>query len=213
MNIHKQKTKNTNFLHLEFPSNRLGVFTELLISGVYIETHLIGKSLYEFLKSELSLDDEFINNKINTIFLNNMPIDDLFSATIEHDAKIALSSSMPGLVGAILRKGSPYAMMREDITYKKVKQKNLKKGFIFLKLFNLLINEIGKKVMEKGIFLKTSILADYLMKKQILKYSSAILLNSRSTDPEEALKIINTTSPDDFIAFSVHFIPELSLKF
>lgn len=175
------------------------------MSGVYIETCNIGKGIYDFLFFELELDNDFIENKIGTIFMDGMPVDDLFSTKIKHNSRIALSSAMPGLVGAILRRGSPYAIMRENITYKCTQEDCSTNGFVSLKLFNLLIDEIGRKILQKGVFLLASVIRDYILKKELFNYTNSIILNDRQIALKDVLSVLKNIPDSELIAFSLLF--------
>lgn len=205
-NLHSSSLNIKTHLHLNLPISHFNLFSELFMSGVFIKTNLIGESVYDFLLYELELDNDFINNRIGTIFINGMPVDDLFSSKLVNESHIALSSAMPGLVGAILRRGSPYAVMREDITFKCTQKDYTTYGFILLKLFNLLINDIGKKILQKGIFLEPSIATDYLSKKGLLASSSSIILNELKTTPNKVLSTIKNVSNNELVAISTTFL-------
>lgn len=204
--LHSHFLNIKNHLHLDISLNQFNLFTELLMSGVYVKTCFIGKSIYDFLFYELQLDDDFINNRIGTIFLDGMPIDDLFSTKLKRDSRIALSSAMPGLVGAIMRLGSPYASMRQDITYKGTYKENSDCGYIFLKLFNLLINVIGGKILKMGVFIEPLEIIDYLVKKDLLNFSENINLNKQKTTPDKVLSVIKKASNGELVALSVEFL-------
>ena len=64
---------------------------------------------------------------------------------------------MPGLVGATLRTGSYLAAMRGSVTYVNDHlASGMEAGVIKLKLFNLLLDEIGPRILQHGIVLNSS---------------------------------------------------------
>jgi hypothetical protein len=78
---------------------------------------LIGAAMSTFLKDRMGLSAQYIEERISTIFLNGKPVDNLETAIIEKGSTLALSSAMPGLVGATLRRKGFYASLRSAITY------------------------------------------------------------------------------------------------
>ena len=59
---------------------------------------------------------------------------------------------MPGLVGATLRRGSYYAAMRSEISAAETEGAvEMKEGTVTLKLFNLLIGQLGPLFLASGI--------------------------------------------------------------
>ena len=65
----------------------------------------------------LGLSPEYVDKRIQTLFLNGKAIDNPDTALLKEDSTLALSAAMPGLLGATLRKGSYYARMRNEISY------------------------------------------------------------------------------------------------
>ena len=80
---------------------------------------LVGQSIEDFLFRQLSLQKEFVEKKVSTVFLDGQCVDDITSATLNDASIVALSSALPGLVGATLRRGGFYACLRDSITYRK----------------------------------------------------------------------------------------------
>jgi hypothetical protein len=71
---------------------------------------------------------------------------------------------MPGLVGATFRKSGCLAAFRGSITYQNEEdaQAACRDGSITLKLFNLLVSEIGPSFLERGIWVDGSDLYECL---------------------------------------------------
>jgi hypothetical protein len=126
-------------------------FHELLQKGIMVRAP-IGSTLQSFLCESLGLDPQYVESRIQTIFLNGKAVDDPASAVIRDHAVIALSAAMPGLLGATLRKGGRYAKMRSEISHMNQSAVSPHEGKVLLKLFNLLPSEIGPLVLEKGVW-------------------------------------------------------------
>ena len=93
-----------------------------------------------------------MDGRISTIFIDSKPVDDLNTAVIEDGATLALSCAMPGLVGAVMRRGGLLSSFRSGISYSHtVKKDTLRPGCIRVKLFNMLIKELGPVFLKAGI--------------------------------------------------------------
>jgi hypothetical protein len=122
-----------------------------------------GRSVRKFLCEELGLNPEYVSEKIQTVFLDGRPVDDLEGATVKNGSRLTLSSAMPGLVGVTLKRGSILASFRKTITY--VEESGTLKesmGSIYMKLFNLVMKEMGPLFLERGIYVQSSILLDFI---------------------------------------------------
>ncbi len=125
-----------------------------LQGGFYIEAKE-GISLISFLTDNCRLSDKYISNKIKTIFHNGNPVDDLKTARLRNGSVIALSGAMPGLVGAMMRIGSPYAAMRESITEKGGSiAETGRKIEVMLKLFNVVLKDLAGKFISRGVIME-----------------------------------------------------------
>jgi hypothetical protein len=131
----------------------LGRFSALLQDGVTVPA-LTGTSVAAFLTGELGVPPEQVAARISTVFLDGAVVDSLEGATLREGSVLALSAAMPGLVGATLRRGGFYASMRAGITCSDdAPAQAPTAGTIRLKLFNLLIAELGPAVLAHGILI------------------------------------------------------------
>ena len=150
------------------------VFHDLFQGGVRVKAR-IGATIHSFLCDVLGLDPQYVEDRIQTVFLNGKAVDDPRSAVIPDHAAIALSAAMPGLLGATLRKGSFYAAMRSEISH--VGQSNVSphEGKVLLKLFNLLPAEIGSFLLDRGVWLKGDTLKKFLDKRLLRLKEGCVL--------------------------------------
>jgi hypothetical protein len=138
-------------------------FLQLLQKGVKVKAR-VGSTVRSFLCDDLGLSPEYVDKRIQTLFLNGKAIDNPDTAFLKEDSVLALSAAMPGLLGATLRKGSYYARMRNEISHQEQSQgMTVHEGFILLKLFNLLPAEIGPAVLGRGLWMKGEELNHFLM--------------------------------------------------
>jgi hypothetical protein len=138
-------------LHLTVDAPTIRVFSLLFQHGVMINAQ-VNCSIRTMLCQQLGLSDQYVEDRIKTIFLDGRPVDDIDSAIIRDGSALALSAAMPGLVGAILRRGGHLAPLRSQIAHREEKKVASRRvGTIVLKLFNLLIDELGPSLLERGV--------------------------------------------------------------
>ena len=138
------------------------IFFQLLGHGFKVNVQT-GCSIKELLCNQLGIDEDYLSARIQTIFLNARVVDDVKSAIVTEGSVLALSGAMPGLVGAILRSGGYYAAMRGQISHEKNKPTSrLKKGKVTLKLWNLVVKELGPAFLQNGILLNGEALQEFI---------------------------------------------------
>lgn len=136
--------------------NMVSCFFPVFQQGITVEAET-GCSVKELLCGQLGIDPTYVEERISTIFLNGKPVDDCDTAVCGDGAVLALSAAMPGLVGAILRKGGFYTAMRSAITYRTQGADSVRaNGRIRLKLFNSIMGEAGPLVLRRGIIIPRS---------------------------------------------------------
>jgi hypothetical protein len=134
------------------PENALPAFRPLLQQGfgVSIET---GASLEDLLCRQWGIDRDYVMGRISTLFLDGKPVDDLPASIVDDGATLALSGAMPGLIGATMRRGGVLAAFRSGISYTPRDPAGANRdGRITVKLFNLLIDELGPRFLTRGIW-------------------------------------------------------------
>ncbi len=163
MNANSLKTNDDACHHLCFVMNEadLAGFFLLLQRGFTIKAR-VGCSVATFLREQLGVGPDTLD-KIQSIFLNSSPVDDLETAMITDGARLALSAAMPGLVGATMRRGGAYASFRSAITYHETAAQCVSgDGHVRIILFNLLMDELGPGFLKKGFFVSSKDLSDFL---------------------------------------------------
>jgi len=142
------------------PEDALPSFRPLFQQGVGVSIQT-GGSLEDLLCSQWQIDPDYVMNRISTLFLDGKPVDDLPSSIVQDGATLALSGAMPGLIGATMRRGGVLASFRSGITYcPTTDTHNRGNGRITLKLFNLLIDELGPGFLARGIWVPRRRLAE-----------------------------------------------------
>jgi len=168
-------------------SKNVGIFFELLSSGIMIEIQS-GWSIRHFLCNQLGIDPAYIEKQVQTIFLNGRAIDDIDGAVVSDGSVLALSAAMPGLAGAIFRKGGKLSSMRSDVTSASINQeKPLQQGTVVLKLFNQVAADQGKLFLKNGICVSGSVFQGFAEshRGRLKKISLSIEIDGEKYLPEE----------------------------
>jgi hypothetical protein len=151
----------------------------------------VGQSIEDFLFRQLSLEMDFVKKKISTIFLDGQCVDDITSATLNDASVVALSSALPGLVGATLRRDGFYACLRDSITYRTEGVAiEARQGTITVKLFNLLMDELGPVFLMKGIIMGRSAFVSLFQtrKKDFWKEIRDVYVGGKSIAPDKLME-------------------------
>jgi len=148
---------------LTLEAERLHGFFPLLQQGFMVRAR-VGCSIKTVLCEQFGLSPEYLEDRIKTIFLDGKPVDNVDSAIVKDGSTLALSAAMPGLVGAALRRGGSLALLRRQITHPEEKRAvSLREGTVVLKLFNLLLSELGPRFLKEGICLRRDDLKRFFM--------------------------------------------------
>jgi hypothetical protein len=133
------------------PAGRISCFFPLLQKGFAIDVSL-GRPIRSLLRDELGLPDEYINTRIQTVFLDGKPVDDIDTAPVRAGSTLALAPAMPGLMGAMLRRGGHLAVMRSGITHRdNTVTQGSGEGRIIVKLFGMALQELGPQLLARGV--------------------------------------------------------------
>ena len=104
-------------LQLTLRAEGIPLFLTLLQKGFMMDVK-VGCSLRSLLVDQLGIAAEYVEGRIQTIFVDGKPVDDLDRTAIRDGSTLALSSALPGLLGATLRRGGYYAAMRSQSTHR-----------------------------------------------------------------------------------------------
>ena len=158
--------ENSSFSHCAFvlEERLIARFFLLLQQGVKIRRR-VGCTVLAFLREELGAGPETIE-KIQSIMLDGKPVDDIGSALVHDGSVLALSAAMPGLVGATLRRGGAYSSLRSVITYHETGEAcKPGEGWVSIKLFNLMMAELGPGLLRQGVLVRSHDLAGLLAER------------------------------------------------
>jgi len=136
-------------------------YFSLIQSGFTVEA-VIGVSIESFLCHQMGLSDDYVEERIQTLFLDSKPVDDATTVLIEDGSRLALSAAMPGVAGALFRKGGKYSAMRGSISYKSQGgAKDEETGWVTIKLFNLILKELGSFFFSRGVWIDGRAVQDF----------------------------------------------------
>lgn len=137
-------------------------FTPLFSRGVKVSACL-ACSLKDLMCGQIGLTEDYLENRVQTVFLNGHPVDDVNRSTVGEGATIALSAAMPGLAGAVLRKGGVLATLRKNITHRnEASARETREGRVIVKLFNMTTREVGPLLLARGIWIDGGELGEIL---------------------------------------------------
>ena len=140
-------------LRLVVSADFIPSFYPLLGKGFQVCTEL-GLSIKEFLCRQIGLSPDYVENSIQTLFLDGKAVDTPDSAIIRDGSVLALSGAMPGLAGATLRRGGFYGGMRGEISHGGETFHTIcGEGYLTVKLFNLILKQTGAKFLKNGILI------------------------------------------------------------
>lgn len=171
-------------LELTMAASQISEFYQLLQRGVVVPCRT-GCPLGELLSDQWGIAADYVTERVTTVFLDHRAIDDVSTAMVRAGATIALSGAMPGLVGATMRRGGYYAAMRGAMTHQQdVGDGDNQEAWVRLKLFNLLLPELGPAFLRRGMRMNGTELADFLRSKPdgFWQGCSAIVWNGLTVD-------------------------------
>lgn len=151
-------------ISLRVQPESLHLFTTLLQSGIELKTST-ATELGTFLCQLPGFTLEYITSKVETIFLDGFPVDDLTQPFTGENAVLALSAAMPGLAGAIFRRNSIHSTLRTQTKSPAHVETSQKNTTVTLKLFNSIAKERGETLLATGITLKASKVLSFLKRR------------------------------------------------
>lgn len=155
-------------LKLVVESESLSLFTSILQYGMEVVT-LANTPLGKFLVSCPGISEEYLADSVQTIFLNGTAVDDLHIPLAGEHPLVALSAAMPGLAGAIFRKGGLHASLRTATKGEKAAMPLAQGALtVTLKLFNAIARDKGELILGLGAVMSSAVVASFLEKREEL---------------------------------------------
>lgn len=147
-----------------------------------------GTSVKHFLHRFLTADESYIENSIQTVFMDCRAVDDMENTIILGPCTIAVSAAMPGVFGAAFRKKGLYRGLRCGYTEtagSREKEDADKPAVVTLKLFNKVAEELGGPVLARGIYINAQDFAKFWEQHQevIEKGCSRAIVDGKAAEP------------------------------
>ncbi|MFZ3045276.1 MAG: hypothetical protein WA151_05130 [Desulfatirhabdiaceae bacterium] len=150
MTDHSQSQFRTVSIHPDLAARLSSLFQR----GFRVHAR-VGCSVTEFLCHQIGIQPDYLQNRIQTIFLDGKAIDAPERSVITNGSTLALSAAMPGLAGATFRKGGKYAALRAGITDTASEiEAHIETGLVTVRLFNFIAAELGPLFLKQGIVIR-----------------------------------------------------------
>lgn len=163
-------------LDVRTPADSILPYTTLLQTGILVESKPL-PTVGEFLCSLPGFTSQYIHERIETIFLNGLPVDDLETIIVGSAPILAISAAMPGLAGAIFRKNGFHAALRTSINNDSSDEAQSSEHLmILLKFFNMIVSERGETILHDGCLMKCNSVLRFMNYRSQL-FSDAVSLN------------------------------------
>ncbi len=200
----KQTTISANSLpvtlHLD-PAKGTGRWITTLLQRGFLVPIAREISLTELLVALPGFSREFLEEKVQTIFLNGLAEDDIHKHLQPGDT-LALSAAMPGLAGAIFRRGGQHASLRTTKTRQKQWSSADTSGYITLKLFNLIAVETGPELLQQGIIIREKILTRFLTRQEV-RFAKTVQKITVAGKTVPVAELLNHIAASDIIVLTV----------
>lgn len=163
----------------------------VLQSGFVVTGHE-GDTIYSFLMTLPGFTEDYIANQIQTVFFNGDALDDLEIQLAGKTATIALGSAMPGLAGAIMKKGSICGALRKPRAVLGVERSGQPVA-VRVKLFNTVARELGPRLLSAGLVIDCKDLVLFLeLRPRLLSGLKNIRFMGTAIGPEELFTKLST---------------------
>jgi len=173
-------------LQMSMQSTFVQRLVTVLQSGFFCSA-VQGETIFAFLRSLPGFTVDYIENRLQTVFLNGDSVDDMGLAFSEDEAILALSAAMPGLAGSLFRKGSPLTILRKTAVQKQYASSESPVA-VQVKLFNVIAVEKGRTLLASGVLLNCEDLLSFLrLRPTLVSGMCDTLLDNRPISPQEIL--------------------------
>lgn len=189
-----KKHNNTSAFLLSVEPAALDNFTTLLQAGFFLQVRQ-GETIGGLLTALPGFTMEYIRQRVQTIFLNGFPADDIEQQIFGTDAVLAISAAMPGLAGAIFRKGGVHASLRT--TAEREVETSIPDApvTIRLKLFNIIARERGEEILADACLIEAATLKKFLAyRPPLLAAIRKVEINMQTGDTQDLINSLDNES-------------------
>ena len=190
----KCKTCSIPDISLRVSADSLNSFTTLLQSGFFVSITQ-GESIGGLLASLPGFSEEYIKSRVQTIFMDGLPADNLKQQFSTTETVLAISAAMPGLAGAIFRKDGIHASLRTATAKESCPIADDQKLSVRLKLFNIIAIERGAAILAQGCLMQSISLQKFLDYRPPLDAAiQKININGKETERKTLRQILETNN-------------------
>lgn len=181
-------------LELVIPLGTIKKYTTLLQAGIFVES-ISTTTIFDFLSSLPGFTSQYIRERIETIFLNGQPVDDLEAQIGGPAPVLAVSAAMPGLAGAIFRKNSFHAPLRTSAATSSATSPTCsEKAMVMVKFFNVIAVERGETILLNGCLVKSDSILKFIgYRPQLFSAVLSISCDDTSLSPDDVENIFQTS--------------------
>jgi len=143
--------------------SRLSLIRLVFGYGIQFETPA-GTRVSDFLQQALCTDADYIENRIQTLFMDGRAVDDPESEEIHNPCTLAVSAAMPGVFGAAFRKQGTYSGLRQHCSEIRQNKNKVQQGRIVavtVKCFNQVAADLGNQLLETGVVMEIKDFLDF----------------------------------------------------
>lgn len=178
-------------LRFEIGQDETQLFTLLFQYGVHVRC-TTGVTIEKLLVEHFGIAREYLEEKLTTVFLDGSAVDDIGEALVFDGTTLALSSAMPGLAGATLRRKGMLSSMRRSITHHDEGRHTeaAHDGFVTIKLFNVLAGEIGTVFLRHGVCIEAAKLAGFISLSPQKARLVSVMSRNATKDAEEFMGML-----------------------
>ena len=194
-------------IHISIDHNMIPMFFFFLEKGVKKEIK-VGCDIKTMLSEQLKINADYIDNRIKTLFLDGRTVDDINSTIVNEGATLALSAAMPGLAGALFRRSENTEPSESKIDKKKeTEQSKQQNGIITIKLFNLVLRELGPAFLKSGVLVSKEELTNFLSRQQekFKKACKSVKINGHTATIEALTQIDVSENPEQLILLRLSY--------
>jgi hypothetical protein len=196
----KCKSATVPAITLTVIADSLEKFTTLLQSGIYIHVQP-GETIGSLLASLPGFNEKYVRERVQTIFVDGLPADHLAQEFTKKETVLAISAAMPGVAGAIFRKGGIHAALRTGTAKQANSAPQQTSLNVRLKLFNVIAKERGEALLARGCFMQSKSLEKFLNYRPLLiKELREITIDGHKTTMKT---LMETLSANKKIALSI----------
>lgn len=183
------------------PPGTIKRFSTLLQSGFFLETTQ-GVQLSKLLNGLPGFTEKYVKPRIETIFLDGLPADDLEQQLFGEELVIALSAAMPGLAGAIFRKGGVHASLRTQTAAQSMQADSNTPIQLRIKLFNVIAMDRGADILSTGCEIMALSLVKFLACRPALLADIATI--TLDNTPYETQSFLTTLQQEEHIRLIIN---------